>query len=131
MNSSKKVDPRHAEYLKSVLQKMKEDPASLSSTENRLAGKYVHHSESTNSIAQDISQMRNQIQQAEARLRSLELQVERESGKAQNCVEILIEMKFEESKAPPAPPRLRKDPLESVLPASTTKKKQTRAKARS
>jgi len=88
-------------YIQGVLKAAENDPKSLSKEEMRVAGKYRIESQRLQQVQQDISQMRDQIHQAEARLRSLELQAADVQGRATGLLDYLASAKFEEEAAPP------------------------------
>lgn len=104
------VDPRRADtYLRQLMKMSEDNPERLSPTERRIAGKIRLSQQRSTSINQDLSQLRDQITQGEARVRSLELQAKSEEGKIQALLDFVVEEKFEPEEAmqnlpPPSPP---------------------------
>lgn len=91
------VDPKKADaYVRELLQKFEKDRESLDAHTRRLIVKYKEAQQLGDRTLRDLEQMRNQIKQAEARARSIELQVADAQGKAAAMLEILISMKFED-----------------------------------
>lgn len=100
------VDARMADkYLKSVMKKMEDDPASLSLPEKRLVEKHSIHKQKAAQIQRDLDSINSQITQAQARAKSLELQLQGEAAKADNCMEILLSLKFEPDMTEPKGPK--------------------------
>lgn len=99
------LDPKKAEaYIKRILAASKDSPDSLTKHERRLADKYNASQDRVGKLRNDMQTMQNQIQQGEARLRSMELQVQSEGGKANGLLEALLAIEFDEdvTTAPPA-----------------------------
>jgi len=91
------VDQKIAEaYAKHVLQKLKTNPDELEEAERRMARKHQKYATLSQNAQQDLKSLQDQIKQAEARIRSLELQAVDHQGKANMALEMLISMKFED-----------------------------------
>jgi len=91
------VDPKQADsYVRQALQQLQGDVNSLTEQERRLLRKYQKYDQMARQAGQDAEQLRSQIQQAEARLRSIELQIVDAQGKAAGFIEYLISAKFED-----------------------------------
>lgn len=85
-------------YVQSTLKKMEASPDALTEPERRLCRKYLKYRSIALQLQQDVQTLRNQIEQAEANIRSKELQVADNTGKASMAMEMMISMKFEEEK---------------------------------
>lgn len=92
------------EYVQGVLGALEKSPGSLSKTERRFGAKYAETHQKVRQIEGELTQLREQIRQGEARIRSLELQHQAESGRAGGFLESLVSLKFDEDDAtlPPA-----------------------------
>jgi hypothetical protein len=100
------IDPRMADkYIKSVVKRMEDDPASLSLPEKRLIERHSAHKQKAAQIQRDLDSINSQITQAQARAKSLELQLQGEAAKADNCMEILLSLKFEPDVTAPQKPK--------------------------
>jgi len=96
------IDPRMADkYIKSVMKRMEDDPSSLSLHERRLIEKYSLHKQKAAQHQRDLDSINSQITQAQARAKSLELQLQSEAAKTDNCMEILLSLKFEPDSSQP------------------------------
>jgi len=84
------------QYITSVLDKFRTDPEKLSKDEKRLAGKYQNEMTRLERLNADVGQLRDQIRQGEARLRSLELQTADSQGKANAFLEYMASLKFDD-----------------------------------
>jgi len=107
------VDPKVAEaFLKDLLKMFDESPASLNDVQRRIAGKYRESFTTIGNLVKDAEQLQNQIKQASARVRSLDLQIADAQGKAQGFLELLVSLQFENEipKSVPLAP-----PVESVV----------------
>lgn len=82
-------------YVRKVLGALENDPDSLSGTEKRFGAKYAGVVKGVRQIEGDLTQLREQGRQIEARTRSLELQHQSESGRAAAFLESLVSLKFE------------------------------------
>ena len=90
------VDSKKAEvYLKDVMESYDSQKDSLDPIERRLVGKYREAQSTADRVIQDLNQLRAQVKQAEARIRSLELQAADSQGKANGYLDFLVSMKFE------------------------------------
>jgi hypothetical protein len=95
--SMTQATPEQAQrYAQDVLHKLEKSPEALSSHEKRLAVKYREAANQSSQLNKDIEQLRNQIRQAEARLRSMELQLADSQGKANGLIDFLVSLKFED-----------------------------------
>lgn len=96
MGTSKKPSQEAVQaYLADGMKKLAESPSSLSKTEKRLLTKLKKTSDAAQQVLKDIQNMKGQISQAEARLRSLELQSENHQGAANAFVDELVSLKFD------------------------------------
>jgi chromosome segregation ATPase len=82
-------------YVQGVLSALENDPGSLSGTERRFGSKYAEVHGRVRQIEGDLTQLREQVRQAEARIKSLELQHQAESGRAGAFLESLVSLKFD------------------------------------
>ena len=99
------IDPKKADsYLRELLQKFDKDRNSLDPHTRRLIIKYREAQSKGDRLNHELEQLRNQIQQAEARFRSMELQTADAMGKASGLLEVLVSMKFEDEPAVPLTP---------------------------
>jgi len=83
-------------YVQNVLKQNEADPSKLTKEERRLAGKYAAESRRLGQIQQETSQLRDQIRQMEARVRSLELQAADSQGRANGFLDYMASAKFDE-----------------------------------
>lgn len=97
------------QYVQDTVKALEKDPNSLNAVEKRFGTKYVQSLQRVRAIEGDLTQLREQIRQGEARVRSLELQHQSETGKTSAYVESLVSLKFDEEPAP----------IESPLPEPT------------
>lgn len=89
------VDQKAAnDYVNHVLKTLENDPKSLDKHEKRLGSKYRECMTRMQKISKDISDMRNQIEQAQTRLKSMELSLEQEQGRSNGFIEYLVDLKF-------------------------------------
>jgi len=89
--------PSNAEvqkYLDGALKKLEENPQSLEPFERRLLAKIKKASQSAQQAAKDTLDLKNQIAQAEARLRSLELQAENHQGAVNAYIDEIVAVRF-------------------------------------
>lgn len=96
-------------YIRKVMGALENDPDSLSSIEKQFGTKYATVIQRVRQVEADLTQTREQVRQGEARVRSLELQHQAESGRATGFLETLVSLKFEsapevQTPPPPAPP---------------------------
>jgi dsDNA-specific endonuclease/ATPase MutS2 len=95
-------------YIDSAMRKLDESPESLESYERRLLGKIKKASQAAQEAVKGAQDMKNQIAQAEARMRSLELQAENHQGSVNAYIDEIVSVKFnveEPFTAPPTPPK--------------------------
>jgi len=91
------VDGKKADtYLRELMQKFEQEKDSLDPYVRRLILKYKEAQGRGDKVLQDLDQLRNQIKQAEARVRSLELQAADIQGKATGFLDVLVSMEFEQ-----------------------------------
>ena len=89
------VDQKAAEeYANGVMKRLESSPDSLGKHEKRLAMKYQQGKQIMQGLAQEISNVKGRIESDQARLRSLELQIESEQGKCNGFIDYLIDLKF-------------------------------------
>jgi hypothetical protein len=81
-------------YLDSVMKTFADAPDKLSASERQLAEKCARGDQRVGALFNEISNLKNQIENSQARLRNLELTVEREQGAVNGFVELLVEGKF-------------------------------------
>lgn len=91
-------------YLNHVLKMSEDSPEKLSKEERRLIDRYRRENQKLHQINSDISQIRDQIRQGEARLRSLELQAADTAGRAAAMLDYLAGLKFDEEPQLEVPP---------------------------
>jgi len=97
MSDQKRPNPEKFQaYLSDSIKKLTEDPDSLEKNERRLLGKLKKESDAAQQSIKDVQALRNQITQAEARLRSLQLQIENHQGAANAYADELLSLKFED-----------------------------------
>lgn len=90
------VDLKKAEeYGKKILEQFQKDPSKLGPHETRLAKKYYGAVGEADNADQKINQINDQIYQAQARVRSLELQQKENMGKAAAFLEYILALKFD------------------------------------
>jgi len=124
INPNNMTPEQHAkmEFVKDLLKRFREDPAQFSKHERRLGTKYEATRDSANRTTGELEQLRNQIIQGEARVRSLELQAQAEFGKAEGFLESLVELTYDESpQKPPSPDGARDKPIQEA-PKETKKR---------
>jgi polyhydroxyalkanoate synthesis regulator phasin len=92
-------------YVTEGLKKLAEAPDSLEKNEKRLFGKLKKVSDAAQQAVKDIQGLKGQITQAEARLKSLELQAENYQGAATAYVDELVSAKFGEEPTDIGTPR--------------------------
>lgn len=101
-------------YIDSSMRKLEESPDSLEPYERRLLSKIRKASQAAQEAIKSAQDMKNQIAQAEARMRQLELQVESHQGSVNAYVDELVSVKFnveEPFNIPPKAPEV--SPAES------------------
>lgn len=81
-------------YLQLFQQRLEKDPASLTPHEKRLGEKFKTVKEEAVQVAKDIDQLRNQIQQAQARLNSAELELQARQGRARGILDAIVELEM-------------------------------------
>ena len=101
--------PSNAEvqkYIDASMKKLEENPASLEVYERRLLGKIKKASQAAQEALRGAQDLKNQIAQAEARMRTLELQTESHQGSVNAYVDEIVSMKFNiEESSVPTPPK--------------------------
>jgi len=83
------------DYLSNVLKLVESSPDKLSPHEKRLGTKLAEARAGVDKVANEIQTLRNQLQQGEARLRSLELQFENGLGKTTGIAEAILDLHFD------------------------------------
>jgi chromosome segregation ATPase len=90
------IDMKKADsYLRELMQKFEKEKDSLEPYVRRLLLKYKDAQVKGEKVMQDLDQLKSQIKQAEARVRSLELQAADIQGKVTGFLDILVSMQFE------------------------------------
>lgn len=92
-------------YIDGAMRKLEEDPASLEPFERRLLSKIKKASQGAQEAMKGAQDMKNQIAQAEARMRALELQTESHQGSVNAYVDELVSVKFNVEEPFTAPPK--------------------------
>jgi len=120
-------DPREVrDYIRAVMNTLEKHPDQLDRRTARLAIKYKETTNRLKRCFDDLNGLKNQVEQAQARIRSLELQSENIQGSANTLVEELLEERdAAESPGPPPPELLKKRPPE---PAPAEEEKGEEAK---
>jgi chromosome segregation ATPase len=96
MSDQKRPTPAEFQtYVNESIKKLTDDPDSLEKNERRLLGKLKKSSDAAQQSVKDVQALRNQITQAEARLRSLQLQIENYQGAANAYADELMSLKFD------------------------------------
>lgn len=114
------IDQKMAsEYVQKLAAQMKTDPNAVGKMERRALTKAAESKERMNNMTQEIRQLRDTVTQAEARLKSLELQLENEVGKHNGMLDLIVSLKFE-ADAPTPPPGNGSKPPEPVKPPEAT-----------
>lgn len=127
-------DPKKAEaYIQKLKKQLHEDPAKMDSYERRMTTKHIEAKKRAEGIDNDVRNLRQQINQTQARIGSLEMQYHDCEGKASAYVEALIAMKFEdELEDLPVPVKAKTNGRPAALPkGKRAKKKSRRSKANS
>jgi len=107
------VDMQKAEeYLRKLHKQFADDPKSLDSWVYQLMVKRQDALDRSGKVSADIQQMRNQIMQADARLRSLELQLQESQGRANGYTDLLITSEFDKA----VPPEKKPEPQKKKTP---------------
>ena len=120
------IDSRKAEeYGQKILKQFQKDPTKLGPHEARLARKYHESSSEADSIDQTVRQINGQVHQAQARVRSLELQYNEQIGKAAAFLEYIIALKFDGDNGTASQP---KKETKSPAQAPTQRKAKARGK---
>lgn len=81
-------------YIDQLQKDVEENPESLEKMELNLARRMLTLKAKADSSAKQVDTLRNQINQAEARIRSLSLQAQNYIGQSNGFAESLISMKF-------------------------------------
>jgi len=115
-----------SEYVKGLMKKLENDPDSLDNMHRRTLTKAKKAGAIIDQLNKDLSQIRDQIKQGEALLKSKELSLENEVGRHNGLLDLLVSLKFEEDEAPPDKKEL--DP--SKPPPLESKKEQKSEEAR-
>lgn len=109
MNPQQAQQQRAQAYVQQVLSDLEKDPGALNPTERQFGSKYAETYKRVRQIESDLTQLREQIRQGEARVKSLELQHQSEAGRATAFLESLVSLKFE-VEAEASFPTLQNDP---------------------
>lgn len=99
-------------YMKSFLQRLRENPGTLKGPEKFLGRKYQEATAAANKMSNDLTQLREQLRQGEERARNLELMIQGEVGKAEGVMASLIEIELD-AKAQSNTKAQREEPPES------------------
>lgn len=120
-------------YVDSVMKTFSENPEKLSAAERQLAEKCATGSNRIASLTQAADTMRRQIEQAQNRLKQIEMGMEGEQGRINGFVELLVEAKFggngaEKSSPEPEEPVNRKQRRAEQAKAKAAAKTKAKAK---
>ena len=119
------VDMQKAEeYLRDLHRRFVDNPKALDSWVYQLMVKRQDALDRSGRVSADIQQMHNQITQAEARLRSLELQLQESQGRANGYTDLLIASEFDKAVPPEKKPEPKaSDKKKTMKPALPGKEK--------
>lgn len=81
-------------YIDGAMKRLDESPGSLEPYERRLLGKIKKASQGAQQSMKDVGDLKNQVAQAEARIRSLELQAENLQGSVNAYIDEIVSVKF-------------------------------------
>lgn len=96
-------------YIDGAMKRLEEKPETLEPYERRLLGKIKKASQGAQQAMKDVGDLKNQVAQAEARIRSLELQSENLQGSVNAYIDEIVSVKFnieEPFNAPPKAPEV-------------------------
>ena len=130
MQEPNRPDPKIVQkYIDDAMKRLDENPDSLEKFERRLLSKIRKSSVSAQQSFKDLQDLRNQITQAEARLRSVELQAESYQGQVSAYIDEIVSLKFDldEPLPPPAPTP---DPAGNGAPKAVNRKQRRAAKSK-
>jgi chromosome segregation ATPase len=120
MSEQQRPSPQEVQkYIDGAMKRLDEKPDSLEPYERRLLTKIRKSSGAAQQSMKDVQDLKNQITQAEARLRSVELQAESYQGSVNAYIDEVVSLKFnvEEplpeatAKPPETPPTNGKAPI--------------------
>lgn len=114
-------------YVDNILKTFEEHRDELSVEEARLAEKCIRGEHRIQVILRDIETLKNQVTQAQARIRSMELTLESEQGRINGFVELLVDGMPPEGDLSPQPPE---DPPPDIADPPPVNRKQRRARAK-
>ena len=125
---SDRPDPKQVQkYLDQAMKVLEENPESLDKNERRMLLKVKKGSEAAQKADKDIGELKNQVTQAQARIKSLELVTENQQGYVNAYIEQLVEMKFDYEEELPSTPEPPKEPEED--PSNGNRKSRRASKA--
>jgi uncharacterized coiled-coil DUF342 family protein len=107
MDIEQAVQQQKQQYVQKTLSEYSSKPEDLSKEERRLCKKYQEEANKLGQLHGEISQLRDQLRQGEARLKSLELQAADSQGRASGLLDYLISSKFDEES--PVVPSVKKE----------------------
>jgi chromosome segregation ATPase len=90
------IQKKKEAYVEDFIRKVDKAPEELSKHELRIGTRFRSARENADKIGKDITQIKEQITQGEARLRSMELQVQQEVGKANGFLEAILAFNFDD-----------------------------------
>jgi dsDNA-specific endonuclease/ATPase MutS2 len=132
MSEQPPVDQKQVqEYIDHGMKMLNENPASLEPHEKRLFTKLSKFSQTTQQAMKDAQDLKNQIEQAQARLRSVELQAENSQGSVNAYVDELVAAKFgieDPSQVAPPPQVAPTPPKGNGAPVNRKQKRTARSK---
>jgi len=106
-DEEKQEQGKRDKYAKAFLAKLDNSPDELTKFERRLGAKLQASRAQANQLIHDTNQLRDQIEQGKARLRSMELQLENAAGKTSGILETIIEIHFgSDEDMPPEPAKV-------------------------
>ena len=89
------VNEKIKQYVDRLSKALKEDPKSLTDVERRLASRAEANRAAATKCNEEITRLLDQVKQAQARIRSLEVQAESLLGKASGLYESLAVTEFD------------------------------------
>ena len=132
------MEEKMSEYVNDVISRFLKGGKELGAAETRFASKHVEYRDKAQKHYADIRQLENQIQQAQARIRSLEVQAAGDEGQAVSFLESIVALKFEDELPPVARPTAKQQELKVMdkgngkedLSAGTNRKTRRTKKAK-
>lgn len=131
MSERPKPSPQEVQkYIDGSMKRLDEKPDSLEPYERRLLAKIRKSSGAAQQAMKDAQDLQNQITQAQARLRSVELQAESFQGSVNAYIDEVVSLKFnlEEPVSEPAPKAPESPPTNGKTPVNRHEKRAAKAK---